>query len=88
MQQEQLPSQYKPLSPWGYFWLQILFSLPGVGFVFLIIFSISGSNVNRRNFARSYFCVLVLAIIVVVIIMLTGGSAALLEYLSSLSQQA
>ncbi|MBR0081359.1 MAG: hypothetical protein IJP98_01315 [Clostridia bacterium] len=58
-----LPEKYRPLSPWGYFGYTILFSIPVIGFIFLIIFSISGSNINRRNFARSYWCSLVLALI-------------------------
>ena len=48
------PDVFKPLSPWAYFGLSILFSLPVVGFIFLIIFSVSDANINRRNFARSY----------------------------------
>ena len=72
-----IPDKYQPLSPWGYFWLQILFNIPVVGFVFLIIFSISGSNINRRNFARSYFCVYVIILIIIVIAMATGSLGAL-----------
>ena len=72
-----IPDKYKPLSPWTYFWLQILFNIPFVGFVFLIIFSISGSNINRRNFARSYFCVYVIILIIIVIAMATGSLGAL-----------
>ena len=75
---DNLPSEYRPLSPWAYFGLSILFNIPVVGFIFLIIFSISGTNINRRNFARSYFCVLALALVVVLIVALLGGSTALL----------
>ena len=57
---DQLPEEYQPLSPWAYFGLQILFAVPIVGFIFLIIYSINGSNVNRRNFARSYWCSLII----------------------------
>lgn len=55
-----IPEEYQPLSPWAYFGLQILFAIPIVGFIFLIIFSINGSNLNRRNFARSYWCSLII----------------------------
>ena len=51
----QLPEQYRPLSMWEYFGYSLLFNIPVVGFVFLIVFSFSGSNINRRNYARSYF---------------------------------
>ena len=66
-QKSQIPDAYKPLSPWAYFWLSVLFSIPVVGFVFLLVYSFNGSNINRRNYARSYWCgLLVVAIVVVV----------------------
>lgn len=60
MTEDALPEQYRPLSPWSYFGLSILFMIPFVGFVFLIVFSFNGSNINRRNFARSYWCSLII----------------------------
>lgn len=68
--------QYRPLSPWAYFGYQILFAIPLIGFICLIVFALSSSNINRRNFARSYFCVLVLAIVIIVIIAVAGGGLA------------
>lgn len=62
--QEQIPPQYRPLSPWAYFGYMLLFSIPIVGFIMLIIFSFSDANINRRNFARSYFCAFLFALIV------------------------
>ncbi len=56
MEQMQFTEQYRPLSPWAYFGLTILFSIPVVGFVFLLVFTFNNSNINRRNFARSYWC--------------------------------
>ncbi|MBO5783435.1 MAG: zinc ribbon domain-containing protein [Clostridia bacterium] len=67
---DQIPEEYQPLSPWAYFGLQILFSIPIVGFVFLIIFSINGSNLNRRNFARSYWCGLIIVGSILLIVLL------------------
>lgn len=63
---QDLPEQYRPLGAWTYFWLQVLFTIPIVGFIFLIIFSINGSNINRRNFARSYWCVLAIVAVLAV----------------------
>lgn len=78
--EEQLPEQYKPLSPWAYFGLQLLFAVPIVGLVFLIIFSCKKSNINRRNFARSYWCSLIIVGVVLVIyiiaFVLLGASAS------------
>ena len=62
--QEQIPPQYRPLSPWAYFGYMLLFSIPIVGFIMLIIFSFSDANINRRNFARSYFCAFIVALII------------------------
>lgn len=77
-----LPEENKPLSPWGYFGLQILFAIPVVGFIFLIVFSFNGSNINRRNFARSYWCAVVIAVILVVVVaavsyLASGGASYL-----------
>lgn len=60
--------QYKPLSPWAYFGYTILFVIPVIGFILLLVFSFSDSNINRRNFARSYFCAFLIAIIVMIIV--------------------
>ena len=68
-----LPPQNYPLSPWAYIGLQILFSLPIIGFIFLIIFSISKKNINRRNFALSYFAWWLLCLIAVVVVILVFG---------------
>ena len=76
--------QLKPLSPWAYFGLQILFSIPVIGFIFLVVFSISGSNINRRNFARSYWCVLVIVLVLVVITTALGVGSGIVEKLSGL----
>lgn len=67
-------SQLEPLSPWAYFGYMILFSLPLLGFIFLIIFSVDDSNINRRNFARSYWCTLVLIVVLLIIFAVIGLS--------------
>lgn len=83
-----LPSRYKPLSPWAYFGYALLFEIPIVGFVFLIVFSFSKSNINRRNFARSYWCVLILCVIIVMILCIialaTGGFEQLMYRIQSM----
>jgi len=68
-----LPVKYQPLGMWSYFGYSILFAIPFVGFIFLLAFSFSSSNVNRRNFARSYFCVFIILLVVV------GISAAIMS---------
>ena len=79
---ENLPYEYRPISMWGYFGYQILFALPCVGLILLLVFSFGGTkNKNLKNFARSYFCVLIIAVVLVAIIMAVGG----VGFLSSVS---
>ncbi len=77
-----LPECYRPLSPWAYFGLGILYALPLVGWIFLIVHALSGKNINRRNYARSYFCAYVLAIILVVALSALGVVSSLTQELS------
>ena len=78
-----IPPQYRPLSPWAYFGLNILFSVPVVGLVFLIVFAFNKSNINRRNFARSFFCLLLIVVVIGLIVLAitaaTGGTIALFD---------
>ena len=76
-------NQLKPLSAWAYFGLSLLFSVPIVGLVFLIVFSCSSANINRRSFARSYWCGYILVAVVVLIFFICGGSFAALEAMLS-----
>ena len=66
------------MGAWSYVGLQLLFSVPIVGLVFLIIFTFKRSNLNRRAFARSYWCWLaILGVIVLtaVILGVIGGAS-------------
>ena len=68
-----IPSTYKPLSPWAYFGYNILFAIPLIGFICAIIFVFENANINRRNYARSFFCGLALLVIFVIIIVVLLG---------------
>ena len=86
---KQLPSKYKPIGAWGYFGLNILFAIPVVGLICLIIFACSGSNINRRSYARSFFCGLILAVILIGIIAILSFTVlkdVLAPYLEMLQQ--
>ena len=79
MRIDELPEEYKPLSMWQYFLYQILFSIPIIGFIFLILIAFGvGKNINLRNFARSYFCSLIIIIILIVIVFFLMQSAIVL----------
>lgn len=80
---DRLPSKYKPLTAWGYFWLTVLYAIPVIGWIFLVVFSFSDGNVNRRSHARSCFCPTVLVILVaIVLIVLVALNAVQLPFLS------
>ena len=69
---DNIPSELQPLSAWAYFGYTILFSIPIIGLVFLVIYAFNDSNINRRNFARSYFCSLLVAVVIFVILSAVG----------------
>lgn len=64
--------EYKPISMWGYFGYEILFAIPIVGFVLLIVFSLTAQNRNLKNFARSYFCFLILLLVFILLLVSAG----------------
>lgn len=83
MDNNNIPSQYKPISAWGYFGYELLFSIPLVGFILLIVFAFSNENINRRNFARSYFCAFLLVAIIFIILLILGVSLGGLSTITS-----
>ena len=64
-----IPNEYKPLSPWAYVGYNLLFSIPLVGFIMMIVFAFDSSNINRRNYARSFFCAMLIGIIIAIVLM-------------------
>ena len=74
---QHLPEAYRPLSPWSYFGLGILYALPLLGWIFLIVHAIGSANINRRNYARSYFCAYVLAIVLIAVLAATGAMSGI-----------
>ena len=79
----QIPPEYQPISMWGYFGYQLLFAIPCVGFIMAIVYALTATNVNLKNFARSYFCVMIIATILSFIIFTILGAsvAAIMESL-------
>ena len=78
-----VPLEYEPISMWGYFGYELLFSIPCIGFIFLIVYAVSARNVNLKNFARSYFCYLIIVLIVCAIIFFTVMGAGVMGELSN-----
>ena len=75
---DSIPPELRPLSPWAYFGYEILYALPVVGWIFLICHALGSQNVNKRNFARSFFVVYVL-IAIVWLLVACAGVGVLLE---------
>ena len=71
-EQKYLPEAYRPLSPWAYFGLSILYSVPVIGWIFLIAHALASRNINKRNYARSFFCIYILAAIVILLLSFAG----------------
>ncbi|MBR3195167.1 MAG: zinc ribbon domain-containing protein [Clostridia bacterium] len=74
---DDLPKKFRPIKMWGYFGIELLFAIPVVGFIFMLVWAFGGTrNINKRNFARSKFCYLiiglVLTVIALIIMLLTG----------------
>ncbi len=83
-----IPAEYNPISAWGYFGWNVLFSIPCVGFIFLLVFALGGTkNINLRNYARSFFCMMLIILIITIItgIICAVSGIALTEALNASS---
>lgn len=76
-------NQFRPLSPWAYVGYSILFSIPIVGFILLIVFTFSHSNINRRSYARSYWCWLLMALIITAVVAVVAVGGLKLDFIKS-----
>ena len=87
MNEERPTGQYAPLSPWAYFGLGLLYSIPIIGLIFMIVFSIKKTNINRRNFTLSYWIFYVVALIICIIlaIILAVTGTNLVDWANSLA---
>lgn len=66
-----IPRAYKPLSPWAFYGLSILFHIPILDFILLILFSTkTARNLSLRNYARSHWCRLLVRVIIVALLIL------------------
>ena len=90
---KKMPAKYRPLGAWKYFWLNVLFSIPVVGWICLIVFSFNSGNINRRSYARSFFCgllvcVIIAAILVIVGVVVLGGFDQIMEFIKEYADKA
>ena len=80
-----IPPEYKPLSPWAYFGMSLLYTIPFAGFVLLIVMSFAPRNKNLKNFTRSYWCGALIAlctlVMMVLFAVLVGGGLESIGYM-------
>ncbi len=57
----------KPISAWGYVGYRVLWSIPVLGWLILLCAALFAKNQNKKNFARSTFCALLLVLLIVAI---------------------
>lgn len=79
MENQNIPNEYRVLSPWAYFGYNLLFSIPIIGLIMAIVFACDSSNLNRRNYARSFFCGLLIAVIIFAVFMFLGIGIGILD---------
>lgn len=74
------PEEYRPISAWGYVGYSLLFSLPLVGLILLIVFAFNDDNYNRRSYARSYFCWMLIAAVISIAVVVLATTTAIFQY--------
>jgi hypothetical protein len=72
-----LPRKYRPMTAWGYIWRNLLYSLPVLGWIFLIVHATSDKNIARRSYARSFLLLYLILIIVSFVLGLLIGLGVL-----------
>ena len=62
------PSKYRPVSAWGYYGLSLLYLIPVIGWVFFLVFTFHGGNINRRSYTRAIWCRFLVRLIILMLI--------------------
>lgn len=74
---DDLPQEYRPIGMWGYFGYSLLFNIPFAGWIIALVFAFGvTSNVNLKNYARGYFCGLI--VVLALLFLLSMGGCSLL----------
>ncbi len=77
--EKNLPENQRPLSYKEWALYIFLTSLPLVGFILLLVWAFTNEgNVNRREFARGYLLLFVIALIIVLLFLFLFGGMAIL----------
>ena len=85
MSDNNVPSEYKPISMWGYFGYELLFGIPLIGLIIFLVFAFGGSgNINVKNFARSKFCYLILWFVIMIVLVAIGAATGAVEAIADM----
>ena len=72
-----IPSEYEPISSWGYIGYNILFAIPIVGIILIIIFALGGAkNKNLKNYARSFVIGYIIVFVLIGLFVVAFGATA------------
>ncbi|MBR3226285.1 MAG: hypothetical protein IKF78_13265 [Atopobiaceae bacterium] len=74
-----VPPEFRPLGTFAYIGLSILYSIPIIGTIFMIVFSFSDANINRRNYSRMFLFFYVLNIVLLLVLFFTGRFDAYIQ---------
>ena len=81
------PKNFRPLSPFGYFFYGLLFLIPVGGLIAAILIGFLSKNVNLRAFARGWLLFTAFAIVVTAIFAVVLYSRGrLLQFLRALPE--
>ena len=69
-----------PLRVRDYLGYTVLYLVPFVGFFFLIAFSFSEANTNRRNFTRAFFTVYAIVVVALMWLYFSGTFNRIVQY--------
>lgn len=69
-----VPEEYKPMGAWAYFGYSLLFSIPIVGLIVNLVLCFNKTNINKRNYARSFWCWYVIVAVAIIIAAVSGVS--------------
>ena len=67
----------KSITSWGYVRRAILYAIPVLGWLVWLCNALFAKNTNTKNFARSYFCWVVLMVVIAVIAFAVVGLLSL-----------
>lgn len=71
---ENMPEEFKPIRPWGYVGYFWLFAIPIVGLIFMIIYAVDDTKINRRNLARGFLWNMLIGLVLGIILSFIIGA--------------